>query len=178
MLRNRLIGFLFIASVFALLGFTNDSFNFPSNFHKVSEELFRSAQPRHSNIDDLEKSGIKSLLNLRNRRTDKHKIKGSSIQEYRVQMRASKIDYEDMLHAFQAFEKAEKPVLVHCRRGSDRTGCFVALYNIMYLHKSKEEAIEILLDKDLGYKHDLFPNIEEFVQNLDIEKMKNDLGIN
>lgn len=144
------------------------------NYHKVSKTLYRSAQPNAKDMKDLEKHGIKSILNLRHRIDDQKEIKGTNLKEFHIPIRTKKITYANMLNAMRTYNEIEKPVLVHCRRGSDRTGCFVACYLIAN-GASKEEAIEVLLDDKFGYYQNLFPNILSFIEQLDVVQFRNDL---
>lgn len=167
-----------ITVLFLFILCSNESSETPvsvGNFHKVSNELYRSAQPSKSGMKELEELGVKSLINLRLRVNDKRKIKGTELKQYRIPIKTTKLSYDDMVEAMQAFDKAEKPALVHCRRGSDRTGCFIACYRILFEDWSKEKAIEELLNEDLGYYKNLFPNILEFVQELDKDQFKKDV---
>lgn len=145
------------------------------NFHKVSEELYRSAQPSKKEMKEIELFGIKSVLNLRLRRDDKQEIEGTSLKSLRVAIKTKKMTYLDMVNAMKEFDAADKPVLVHCRRGSDRTGCFVACYRMLYLDWSKEDALKAFTADGLGYYEKLFPNLREFVEELDIEKFRQDV---
>lgn len=145
------------------------------NYHKVSKTLYRSAQPNSDDMKDLEKHGIKSIINLRLRLDDQKEIKGTSLKEYHIPIKTKKFTYQEMLTALTKYQEAEKPALVHCRRGSDRTGCFVACYLIAN-GATKEEAIGVLLDEKFGYYKNLFPNILEFVEDLDVQQLRKDLN--
>ena len=145
------------------------------NLHKVSKTLYRSAQPDKSEMIHLERKGIKTIINLRNRLNDNNEIRGTDLKTVWIRMRAGKIDYEDMVVSMKTFNEVEKPALVHCRRGSDRTGCFVACYRMIFEGLSKEEAIKELLNERYGYAVKLFPNILKFIDNLDVEQLKKDV---
>ena len=145
------------------------------NLHWVSKTLYRSAQPDKSGMNYLDRKGIKTIINLRNRLNDNKEIKGTDLKTVWIPMRAGKIDYEDMVVSMKTFNEVEKPALVHCRRGSDRTGCFVACYRIVFENQTKEEAIKELLDERYGYGVKLFPNILEFLKNINVEQFKNDV---
>lgn len=147
----------------------------PKNFHRVSVELYRSGQPKKSEMRFLEANGIKTIFNLRNRMNDQKEIKGTTLQEEWNPMRAKKITYEDMLECMREYKASPKPALVHCRRGSDRTGCFVACYRIAFENISKEKALEELLNEDYGYMEKMFPNIRKFIEDLNIEQFKSDI---
>lgn len=147
----------------------------PKNYHQVSETLYRSGQPKKPEMIYLEQQGIKTIFNLRNKQNDKREIKGTSLKEEWNPMRAKKITYEDMLECMKEFKDAPKPALVHCRRGSDRTGCFVACYRIIFENSSKEKAIKELMNEEYGYMHKLFPNIREFIEQLDVQQFRSDI---
>jgi protein tyrosine/serine phosphatase len=145
------------------------------NFHYVSYDLYRSGQPNKKGAKELELYGIKTLLNLRLRVDDKQEMKGTSLEQVRIPIKTSKITYQDMVDALKAFDVAEKPVLVHCRRGSDRTGCFVACYRMAFESWSKEDALKELLDAKYGYYDGLFPEIEAIISEIDIDQLKLDV---
>ena len=145
------------------------------NFHKVSSELYRCGQPNKKDMKTLELLGIKTLLNLRLRCDDQGEVKGSTLTEIHIPIKTTRLRYSDMVSAMRAFDKAPKPVVVHCRRGSDRTGCFVACYRILYEGWSKEKAIDSLLNDGLGYYENLFPELKKFVVDLEIDQFKKDV---
>jgi len=148
------------------------------NFHKVSQELYRSGQPQQKGMRELESMGIKTILNLRNSMDDKQEIKGTSLQQVRIPMRAKKIDFEDIRTALIAIKNAEKPVLVHCLHGSDRTGAVCAAYRMVVQNWSKEDAINEFLDEQYGYNQFWFPNILTLLHDLDVERLKQVVSIN
>lgn len=145
------------------------------NIHRVSNELYRSAQPNKKDMRALEDFGIKTIINLRLRCDDKQEIKGTSLVQKRIAIKTSKMTYDDMILAMRSFDQCEKPALVHCRRGSDRTGCFVACYRIIYENWSKEQALDSFLYDGLGYYENLFPNLREFVEDLNVDQFKRDI---
>ncbi len=49
------------------------------NLHKVSEELYRGAQPSAEGMRHLEKLGVKTVVNLRFVLSDRDKIKGTGL---------------------------------------------------------------------------------------------------
>lgn len=146
------------------------------NFHPIDKVLFRSGQPNHKDMVELERIGIKTIVNLRNVCSDKHEIRKTALKLSEVPMRAKKITYEDIVETLVSIQKAEKPVLIHCLHGSDRTGCMVAAYRMVFNNFSKQQAIDEFLEEQYGYNRKLFPNILELLQMLDIEKLKKDVN--
>ena len=145
------------------------------NFHKVNEDLFRSGQPNARAMQQFEASAIRSILNLRNSFGDQHEIKRTGLIQIHLPMKAKKMNVTDVINALRAIKNAEKPVLVHCYHGSDRTGCVVAAYRMVFESWSKEKAIAEFRQDEYGYNFKLFPNLLTLLQELDIEKVKKEV---
>lgn len=150
----------------------------PKNFHEVEEgSLYRSGQFHRKNITVLKDHHIGVVLNLRNRINDSHELRGSGIEEVRVRMRAKHITVEDVVEALSVIINSKNAVLVHCYHGSDRTGCIVACYRMAVQGWSKEEAIAEFEQKELGYNETFFPNIREFLENIDVQSLRRALSL-
>lgn len=121
-----------------------------------------------------EKKGIKTIINLRNIIDDKQEIKGTNLVQVRIQLRAKTVTYADIVTVLTAIETSQKPALIHCLHGSDRTGCMVAAYQMLH-GMDKEKAIEEFLDPSFGYNRKLFPNILELLQSIDVEQLREDV---
>lgn len=145
------------------------------NFHKVSDTLYRSAQPTGKGMKSLEERGIRTILNLRLHASDIKELKNRNLRGEWVKIPTKRMTYDQMVSAMKKFHSAEKPVLVHCRRGSDRTGCFVACYRILYEGWQKERALDSLLHDGKGYYENLFPNLKEFIIELDTAQFRKDV---
>lgn len=126
-------------------------------------------------MKDLERMGVKTVINLRNVFSDKQEIKGTSITEVQIPMRAKEISYEDIVTTMCAIQTAEKPVLIHCLHGSDRTGCMVACYR-MINGMDKDLAIQEFLEEKYGYNKRLFPNILSLLKSIDPVQLKKDVN--
>ena len=172
MIQKSILSILLTTSILTLSSYLRKPMVKVKNFHKVSQTLYRSAQPNKKEMQQLKNYGINTIINLRNSLSDKQEVKNSGLKLIEIPIKTKKISYEDMVDAMIAFRDAPKPVLVHCRRGSDRTGCFVACYRMLFEDVSREEAKKELLDEDLGYYQNLFPNIAAFVDTVDIERIK------
>jgi len=146
-----------------------------TNFHQVDAHLSRSGQPQKEGMKFLENKGFKTIINLRNVIDDKQEIKGTALVQVRIPMRAKKITYEDIVTTLCAIETAEKPVLIHCLHGSDRTGCMVAAYRMTH-GMSKADAIAEFQDAQYGYNKKLFPNILRLLESIDPEKLIQDVN--
>lgn len=147
------------------------------NFYKISDSVYRSEQPGKEEMKELEKMGIKTILNLRNYHNDNNEGKGTNLTLERIRMNAEDISYEKILATMKIIKDAKKPVLIHCLHGSDRTGCIVASYRIVFQNWTKETAIKELKNPVFGYHASWFPNILETLNALDVEKMRKELGM-
>ncbi len=143
------------------------------NLHKVDANVYRSEQPKGKGMHQLDSIGIKTLLNLR--QTKRDKAKKTNLALVHVGMNAWTISYADIVAGVKAIAQAKKPVLVHCKYGSDRTGCIIAAYRISKCNWTKEEAIKELREGGFGFHEKNYPNILTLLGTLDIEKLKKDV---
>lgn len=145
------------------------------NFYHVSDEVYRSEQPDHKAMQQLRAFGIRSILNLREYHRDDDKAEGSGIRLYRVPMDAGKVDEREIVRALGVIATADKPLLVHCWHGSDRTGMVVALYRMVFQQWPRERAIDEFVNGGYGYHKSVFPNIEEYLKSVDIERLRGEV---
>lgn len=158
-----------IAEKIALGGF--------SNLYKISDSIYRSEQPGRKEMKELEKYGIKTILNLRNYHSDNDEAKGTGLVLERLAMNAGEVNEGNILKAMRIIKESPKPVLIHCLHGSDRTGCMVASYRIIFQGWTKENAIRELRNPVFGYHESWFPNIVETLQSMDVARLRKELGL-
>ena len=130
------------------------------NYHTVvAGQLYRSAQPASADLSRYAMAhGIKTIVNLRGEN------RGSSWYDAEIaeskQLGISHVDFRmsarrDLTRAEAAeliaiLERAEKPVLVHCKAGADRSGLAAALY-VAAVAKRGEAAAEDQLSIRYGH---------------------------
>jgi len=147
------------------------------NFHKVSDDLYRGAQPEKEGIPILKKMGIKTIVNLRNFHSDEDEIGNISIGYERIPMNAWSVSEEDVIAFLKIVtDKNKTPVFVHCLHGADRTGMMNAVFRMAVQGWSKEEAIREMKEGGYGY-HEIWKNIPRFLDRLDIKKVREKAGI-
>jgi protein tyrosine/serine phosphatase len=149
------------------------------NLNQVTPILFRSAQPDADGFANMAKSlKIKTVIDLRESKTDEALLSSSKIKAYYVPMNALHITNEQIVAALNLIKshEGEGPILVHCQHGADRTGVVMAMYRIIYQGWSKQQAIDEM--KNGGYNfHAIFFNIPSFINNADIPALKAALAI-
>lgn len=146
-----------------------------TNLYKISADLYRSEQPGKAEFAQLSQLGIVSVLNLRERNTDKEKAKTTKLVLYHVPMEAEDIKDADVVAALKILRDCEKPVLVHCKHGADRTGLIIAMCRIVFQNRTKEEALDELLHGGFGF-HPVFKNIPQYLIKSDVDSLKKQLS--
>lgn len=112
------------------------------NFHKVDEDLYRSAQPTKKQLEKLiDKYGIKTIINLRGKehindlKYEEEVTKEKDVNLINIKLNSRGFPKkEDFLNLYNIFKNIEYPALIHCKSGSDRTGLVAVLY--LYLIKN------------------------------------------
>lgn len=133
----------------------------------VPNEVYRSAQVVGTDLQDyVTAHGIKSVLNLRGAapRSDwyPHEVAESQrlgLVHADFAMSASKlITHAQVFELIALMRGLPKPMLIHCRHGSDRTGLASALY-LAAISKAEEETAEAQLS--LYYGHFAVPYLSD-----------------
>jgi tyrosine-protein phosphatase SIW14 len=146
------------------------------NSYMIADGFFRSEQPSRKNMLVLDSAGIKTLVNLRSRRNDKHKARKTNLQLVHVPINAWRMDYDDVVTSLRAIKAAQKPVVLHCIHGSDRTGVVAACYRMTEQGWTKEDAIDEFLNGGYGYHSGWFPKILTLLKEMDVDKLKADVA--
>jgi protein tyrosine phosphatase (PTP) superfamily phosphohydrolase (DUF442 family) len=148
------------------------------NFYKVSDELYRGAQPTEEGMKQLEKLGIKTVVNLRALHSDRDELKGTDLSYVHIGMTAWCISDNDVIRFLRIVADPNRtPVFVHCQHGADRTGTMCAIYRIAVQGWSKEEAIKEMTKGGFGF-HIFWQNLPMFIRKLNVQKIKHETGTN
>ena len=147
------------------------------NLHKVSDGLYRSAQPSAEGMRNLKQMGVKTVVNLRSFHSDRDEIGKTGLGYEHIYMKAWHPERKEIVRFLRIVTNPKRaPVLVHCLHGADRTGTMCAWYRIAVQGWTKEDAIREMTQGDFGF-HEVFDNLPEWIQSLDIEAIKKDAGI-
>ena len=148
------------------------------NFHKVSENLYRGAQPTAAGMRELEKLEIKTVISLRSFHSDRGEIEGAGLAYEHIYMKTWHPEDKEIIRFLQIVTDPNRlPVFVHCQRGADRTGTMCAIYRIAVNGWDKGEAIEEMTKGGFGF-YEGWQNLIEYIQNLDIERIKRQVTTN
>ena len=147
------------------------------NLYKVNDSLYRSDQPKRRGFKELEAAGVKSVITFRRLKGDTKKAKGTNLELTNIPLKAKELTEEKIIETLKVIYEAPKPVLIHCWAGSDRTGVMTAVYRVVIEDWPKEKAIEELRYPDFGYHEKWYPNLVDLIRDLDVAKVKRELGI-
>lgn len=127
------------------------------NFHEIDKgKFYRSAQLTGEEFSKaIEEHGIKTIINLRGANTsaDWYKEELAAAQRHNIEhisigMSAKRLPHkQDLIRLLEVLETAERPILIHCQGGADRTGEASAIYQMLYMGKSETEALKMLTVK-------------------------------
>ena len=147
------------------------------NLHKVSDTLYRSAQPSAEGIRNLKAMGIETVVDLRSFHSDRDEIEDTGLAYEQIYMKAWHPEEEDAVRFLQIVTNPKRsPVIVHCQHGADRTGTMCVLYRVAAQGWSKEEALKEMTDGGFGF-HGIWENLIQWINGLDIDRIKREAGI-
>ena len=109
------------------------------NFAQVAPGVYRSNHPNHKRFAAYADLGIKTVLNLRGQAKQPHYLfevescERLGLTLVNVQMAARRApERRELLDLLDAFATMERPFLMHCKSGADRTGLAAAIYLMIY----------------------------------------------
>lgn len=147
------------------------------NLFKVSETLYRSAQPDSQGMKNLRQLGIKTVVNLRSFHTDQDDFGKTGLAGEHIYMVAWHPEKEEAVRFLKIVsDSARTPALVHCQHGSDRTGTMCAIYRMAVQGWSKEEAVREMTQGGFGF-HRIFANLPIWIRVLDIGQLRKEAEI-
>jgi protein tyrosine/serine phosphatase len=146
------------------------------NLHKVSPNLYRGAQPDAVGFRELERMGVRTVINLRLLHGDEALIAGTGLTEVRIPSEAWEVDDDEVVEFLRiAADPKRTPVFVHCQHGADRTGTMVAAYRIVVQGWEREEAIREMTEGGFSF-HPFFINLPNYLRGMDVTKIRREVG--
>ncbi|MEM9142224.1 MAG: sulfur transferase domain-containing protein [Bacteroidota bacterium] len=140
--------------------------------YKLNDSVYRSEQPNTKDFQELEHMGLKTIINFRRNKKDDRKARKTQLVLEHFPLKTKELTEGQILTALKMIQEAQKPVLLHCWHGSDRTGAISAAYRIVFENWDNDAAIKELRKADFGYHENWYPNVIDLLRNLDVVKMK------
>ena len=147
------------------------------NLHRVTTNLYRSAQPTAEGMRAAAKLGIKTVISLRAFHSDKDELESTTLRTERIYFKTWHPEDEDIVRFLKIVSNTNAgPFLVHCQHGSDRTGTMIAVYRLAVQGWTKEEAIKEMTGGDFGF-HEMWKNLVNYLKALDVEAIRLKAGL-
>lgn len=146
---NRLSAAVCAVAILVSIGAaqTGASYKELPNFHKVSDKLYRGAQPLNGAAKKLAELGVKTIINLRGEedlsRVEQKEVETAGLRYFNVGMPGLSAPSDEQVTRVMAIinNPENQPVFIHCKRGADRTGTIAAIYRISNEGWTAERAI-------------------------------------
>lgn len=135
------------------------------NFHKVTDYLYRGGEPTAAGMHQLQKMGVKTLIDLRAKTEAAHdeealakKLGMKYINMTMTSEAPTKQQVETLLATIDSAKEKNEPVLVHCAHGSDRTGCMIGIWRVSRDNWSFDDTYKEMRKYWFGVKYDKLRN--------------------
>ena len=153
------------------------------NFHEVAPGLYRSAQPTAEGFKEMQKLGIRTVINLRAFHSDDDELKDAGLAKdsgltlVRIKINTWSAENEDVVQFLKLVtDRSKAPILFHCQHGADRTGTMCAVYRMAVQGWSKDDAIQEMTEGGYGF-HAVWTNLITLIRNLDVDAIRKKAGI-
>jgi protein tyrosine phosphatase (PTP) superfamily phosphohydrolase (DUF442 family) len=141
-----------------------------SHAGKISETLYRGAQPQEVGLSELKLLGITTIVDLRSE--DREKVEWERKHAESLGMRFVHIPVDgwsppndEQVVQFLSLLRANpgQKIFMHCHFGEDRTGVFAAIYRIAFEKWSADQAIKEMYF--FGFNGVWHPSMKTFVRD-------------
>ncbi len=147
------------------------------NLHKVSNSLYRGAQPTKEGFANLNKLGIKTVVTLRDHHSDAELLADTPLAYKEIPVDTWKITAADITAFLRiTADPNQTPVFVHCQHGADRTGVMTASYRIAAQQWEKTRAIAEMTHGGYGF-HPLWSELPELIHRTDYAVIRQAAGL-
>jgi len=138
------------------------------NFGRVTAQLYRGAQPEAEGFAQLKKLGVDTVVRLslgdEGAAAEREQVEALGMQFVAIPWSTARAPEREKVLAFVTLmrDHPDKTVFVHCKRGADRTGVFVAAYRIAFDHWTPTQAVS---EMNAFHYHYLFlPHLQRYVE--------------
>jgi len=141
-----------------------------TNFAKVSPALWRGSQPTAEGFRNLENAGVRTVINFRHDHDDAELLTGTKLRYIWIPMRPWNPKEDDLVPFFRVIQDRENwPVFVHCWKGNDRVGFYIAAYRIVVDGWNPDDAIREMFQ---FHYNPFWFRIPGVLRDIDVEKLK------
>lgn len=126
------------------------------HFLQVNEHIYRSGQPGKEGLKSLATIGVRAVIDLRaagsRSSREEQAVETLGMKYYNVPLPGLAAPPEQRVAIILALldDSNNWPVLIHCRRGKDRTGTIIACYRIEHDRWPNNRALAEAIDDGLN----------------------------
>lgn len=139
------------------------------NAGKISEVLYRGAQPKEIGLSELKILGINTIVDLRGEDREKtnwerQRAESLGMRFVQIPVSAWSPPTDEQLVQFLALlrDNPGHKIFVHCRYGEDRTGVFIAAYRLASEKWTADQAIKEMYF--FGFNGLWHPSMKSFIR--------------
>lgn len=113
-------------------------------FQAVAEGVYRGGQPTRAGFECLKQKGIKTIINLRLENGEEGLVEKLGMKYIQIPISAWRSIPDEAIRTFFCVlsDPANRPIFIHCKRGSERTGVMVGFYRIAHQGWDGQRAYE------------------------------------
>lgn len=140
-----------------------------ANFGRLSQHVYRGAQPQVEAYPSLKAIGIDTVVRLSTGEEfiagERERVESLGMRFVSLPWRTADVPTGDQVQEFLELfrEQPARTIFVHCREGVDRTGVMIALYRIAIDHFTMEQAVAEM--KAFHYRYVFHPHLEDYVES-------------
>ncbi|MGB7024922.1 MAG: protein-tyrosine phosphatase family protein [Candidatus Acidiferrales bacterium] len=140
------------------------------NFARVTDTLYRGAQPSSAGFNALRHMGVGIVVNFRNEAdetsNEKREVESLGMKYVGIPWSGRDNPSDALIVQFLDLLRAnpQTKIFVHCRRGADRTGTMVAAYRIVVQHEPVPDVVSEM--HSFHYDHFFLPQLQRYVVSL------------
>ena len=139
------------------------------NAGKVTDSLYRGAQPAKKGFAELKKLGVTTIVNLRTGRqgstAERKEVETLEMRYVNIPVGGWSPPSNAQVAQFLSLSKNAdgQKIFVHCHFGDDRTGVMIATYRIALEHWTADQAVQEM--RSFGFHHHWHPKMEAYVRS-------------
>jgi protein tyrosine phosphatase (PTP) superfamily phosphohydrolase (DUF442 family) len=135
---------------------------------KISDVLFRGAQPSAQGLAELKKLGVTTIVDLRGNRgpvaSERRQVETLGMRFIDIPVLGWSAPSNEQVAQFLKLFKddPQQKIFVHCYYGEDRSGVMVAAYRIAQQNWTADQAIAEMYS--FGFHYHLYPGMKSYVR--------------
>jgi len=153
------------------------------NFHQVAPGVYRSNHPDRRQLAKMKAMGIDTVVNLRGAGTgatylvEKEDCAALGLTMHDCRMVArSATPKEDILKLIDTMRRVEKPFVMHCKSGADRSGFAAAIYLMLFEGEPVAKARRMMGARYLHFKWTSTGILDHILEAYEARQQQGEIG--